>query len=82
MEEADICCGNGGLFSVLHPELSWKIARRKLKNVEETECSIVATECSGCWLQLGWMATQSERSIKVLSLPEVIERYRSGPEKK
>lgn len=46
------CCGAGGLYSLLEPELSTQVGERKARAVTETAASVVASPNPGCTLQL------------------------------
>jgi L-lactate dehydrogenase complex protein LldF len=52
MEEADMCCGMGGSYSLKLPEISAPILERKLKNIMQTGAKTVAMDCPGCLLQI------------------------------
>ena len=52
MENAERCCGGGGIFCLTHYDLSLKINERKMKSIEETGADIVATNCPGCIMQI------------------------------
>ncbi|MGR3309141.1 MAG: (Fe-S)-binding protein [Candidatus Brocadiales bacterium] len=52
MENAERCCGGGGVFNLIHYDLSLKINERKMKSIEETGADIVATNCPGCIMQI------------------------------
>ena len=44
----DDCCGFSGEFSVHNPKLSFKMAREKAKNLDETNADIILTSCPAC----------------------------------
>lgn len=46
------CCGAGGLYSLVEPELSAEVGARKAQAVTETAASVVASPNPGCTLQL------------------------------
>jgi glycolate oxidase iron-sulfur subunit len=48
MPGADDCCGGGGSFQVEHAEISAKITKRKIDNINSTKAQVVATCCPGC----------------------------------
>lgn len=52
MPDAGQCCGCGGRFFTIHPELSEAIGRDKLVSAESTGAKVVATSCSWCRWQL------------------------------
>jgi glycolate oxidase iron-sulfur subunit len=52
LEEADACCGSAGVYSVLQPVLSQKVAARKIAAIHRSGAQVVATGNPGCLLQL------------------------------
>lgn len=52
MKEPGRCCGMAGSFSIVHPDLSAKIADRKIADIAGTKTDTVATACPACRLQL------------------------------
>ena len=52
MEEADACCGFGGIFSLYHYDLASGIGARKAENIKRTGSQIVATGCPGCKIHI------------------------------
>jgi len=51
-KEANRCCGGGGTFSFSYQQLSRRIQERKLRHIQATGATIVATGCPGCKYQL------------------------------
>ncbi|MDP2267728.1 MAG: (Fe-S)-binding protein, partial [Deltaproteobacteria bacterium] len=49
---ASDCCGGGGSFQVEHAEISRKITKRKVDNIQDTKANILATCCPGCNLTI------------------------------
>ncbi len=45
------CCGQGGLFTIAHPDISKKIMSGALAEFKELSSDMVVTTCSGCLLQ-------------------------------
>jgi len=52
MEEADACCGFGGIFSLYHYDLAADIGARKAESIKRTGSEIVATGCPGCKIHI------------------------------
>lgn len=52
MENPERCCGGGGVFNLLHYDLSMKIGEHKAKAIEKSGAEVVATGCPGCRLQI------------------------------
>ena len=65
MPESDWCCGSGGNFNLEHYELSARIGKRKCDNIKSSGCSVVATACPACMIQISDMLSQSEETIIV-----------------
>ncbi|OIP91142.1 MAG: (Fe-S)-binding protein [Syntrophobacteraceae bacterium CG2_30_61_12] len=65
MAQPDWCCGLGGSFNLEHYELSSGIGRRKRDQVAATGCTVVATGCPACMLQLHDMLSRAHDRIRV-----------------
>ena len=73
MNESDRCCGNGGTFSIDYPELSQKIALRKVDNIIKSGAEYLVTGCSGCMMQLSGILHRTKNdNIKTLHTIELI----------
>jgi glycolate oxidase iron-sulfur subunit len=65
MLNSDHCCGLGGSFNLEYYELSSNIGKVKRDNIKATGCSIVATGCPACMLQISDMLSKSGANIVV-----------------
>jgi len=65
MPEADWCCGMGGIFNLRHYDISTEIGKRKIENIKSTGCSIVASGCPACMIQISDMLSNSGDHITV-----------------
>lgn len=52
MGNPERCCGGGGVFNLLHYDLSMKIGEHKASAIEKSGAKVVATGCPGCRLQI------------------------------
>ncbi len=52
LEEADLCCGAGGITFLREPEISQAVLDRKLDRVEQAGVEVVASANPGCLLRL------------------------------
>ncbi len=72
METPERCCGGGGVFNLLHYDLSMKIGEHKAKAIEKSGAEAVATGCPGCRLQIEDLlatrgsATKCTHTIQIL----------------
>ena len=59
--EPHLCCGSAGTYSILQPELSRRLAARKLEALSIGDPDLIVTANVGCQLQL---AGNSERPVR------------------
>ncbi|MGA7356927.1 MAG: heterodisulfide reductase-related iron-sulfur binding cluster [Candidatus Cybelea sp.] len=52
MRESAICCGSAGIYNLTQPEMSARLARRKVEAIRQTGAQIVATANPGCAAQV------------------------------
>lgn len=67
------CCGGGGL-EMSHPELSQRLAMRRLEELLATGASVIATSCPSCMMQLTRAARHIKANVKVIDLLEILEK--------
>jgi glycolate oxidase iron-sulfur subunit len=52
LAESEICCGAAGSYNLTEPEMSERLAQRKLANILATKPQVVITSNAGCSLQI------------------------------
>jgi len=52
LDDEGLCCGAGGAYSVLHPEMAGAIRERKVASVGRSGAQVVASANPGCQLHL------------------------------
>lgn len=72
LPEADWCCGGAGTYSLVHPERSAEILRRKVGNIAATAATVVATACPACLMQLRHGLRRSGSSARVRHVAEIV----------
>jgi len=78
LPDADRCCGAGGIYNLLHPEMAEPLQAEKVAAILGTGAEIVATGNPGCWLQI--RAGLNGRGVEVLHPVELLARaYGSRP---
>ncbi len=73
MENADQCCGFGGIMRITHPGVSNSIADRKAENITATRASAVVTGCPSCVMQLRDGLRRAGSDVNVLHTVQLIE---------
>ncbi len=67
------CCGGGGGFEAVFPELSEILAVNRAKELVETGAQIIVTHCPGCIMQLKDGLKESKiEDVEVLDLAQVV----------
>lgn len=69
------CCGGGGGFEAVFPELSEILAVNRVQELLETGAQVIITQCPGCVMQLedGLKELKSEK-VEVLDLAQVVAK--------
>ena len=77
--EMSTCCGGGGGFEVVFPELSEKLALSRAEELVKTGAHIIVTQCPGCTMQLtdGLKALKRD-DVQVLDLAQIIAMAMEG----
>ncbi len=73
LPESDICCGSAGAYNIEHPDMSDRLARRKLENIIATGASIILAANSGCLMQIQRELAGNHRPLKVLHTMELLD---------
>jgi glycolate oxidase iron-sulfur subunit len=74
MKQPDRCCGMAGSFNFVYYDLSRKILKRKIDNIEATRADCVATSCMGCLIQLKDGIHQRNLDTRAVHLVEALEK--------
>jgi L-lactate dehydrogenase complex protein LldE len=72
MENADVCCGFGGTFSVKFPEISAGIADNKVEWIEKCGADTVVACDASCLMQIGGRLSRVGSRVKTKHLAEIL----------
>ena len=66
MAESSLCCGSAGFYSLIQPEMSRRLQRRKIGNATATDAEVIASANPGCIAQLeqGLQAAGANAQVK------------------
>jgi glycolate oxidase iron-sulfur subunit len=78
LAESDWCCGAAGTYNLTQPEMSERLAERKLRNVDRTGAEVLATANAGCLMQLLQHVRSSGRSIRVMHPIDLLDAAYHG----
>lgn len=77
MEDCDNCCGFGGSYSIMYPEISAPILENKIQNIKASGANVVAVDCPGCMMQIkGGLDARDINDIEVKHTAEIIAQKR------
>lgn len=76
MNDCDNCCGFGGSYSVLYPEISAPILENKINNIKESGADVVAVDCPGCLMQIKGGLDARNIPIEVKHTAEILAEKR------
>jgi dimethylglycine catabolism B len=69
------CCGGGGGFEAVFPEMSQMLAVNRVKELTATGAEIIVTHCPGCILQLkAGLRKLKMENVAVLDLAQVVSQ--------
>ena len=69
VEEAGTCCGSAGTYSILQPQLSRELRKRKLDHLQKNQPELIATANIGCLTHL-----QVGSDVPVMHWLELLEQ--------
>ncbi len=78
MEESELCCGAAGTYNLTQPEMSERLGRRKMDQIEATGASVVAAGNVGCILQIARKIKERGSSIEVVHPVDLLDRAYRG----
>jgi glycolate oxidase iron-sulfur subunit len=77
LDDEGLCCGAGGAYATVQPELAGAIRARKLAAIERSGPTVVASANPGCALHLA--SVLEPRGIEVVHPVELVDRAIAGP---
>ena len=72
MENADVCCGFGGTFSVKFPEISAGILDNKIEMIEKSGANTVVACDASCLMQIGGRLSRIGSKVQTKHIAEVL----------
>lgn len=76
LESSEKCCGSGGVYNLLEPEIAELLGDEKAALIRKTMAEIVVTGNPGCAMQI--RAALRDTSIEVMHPVELLDRAYSG----
>ena len=72
LADEETCCGFGGTFSVIYPEVSQAMMQAKLRNIEASGAEIVVACDPGCLMNIGGGLRRAGSRVRAMHLIEIL----------
>ena len=72
LEQAETCCGFGGVFSVIYPEVSQAMMDAKVRNIQASGAEVVVAGDAGCLMNIGGGLRKADSPVRAMHLIEVL----------
>lgn len=73
----ETCCGFGGVFSVIYPEVSRMMMEAKVQNIVNSDADVVVACDAGCLMNIAGGLRRAGSSVKALHVIEVLAARQS-----
>ncbi len=74
MEDADRCCGFGGVFAVKMPEVSGAMLERKIEEIKAAGVDYVVTGDCSCMMQINGGLSRQNQTQRVMHIADLLAR--------
>jgi L-lactate dehydrogenase complex protein LldE len=72
LNEEETCCGFGGVFSVIYPEVSRSMMEAKVRNIEASGADTIVACDAGCLMNIAGGLKKSNSSVKAMHLIQIL----------
>jgi len=80
MDMAGSCCGGGGIFTIIHYDLTLKMLERKVNSIERSGADTVATNCPGCIMQIADGFAGKDSKVKTTHSIQILQKAMANGE--
>ena len=78
MEQAEVCCGFGGTFSVKYADISGAMLQEKVDNIHKTGAEAVVACDSSCLMQIEGGLRRQDSSVRSMHLAQLLDEAMGG----
>jgi L-lactate dehydrogenase complex protein LldE len=79
LNEPEVCCGFGGLFSVKYPEISERMADDKIADAQSTGAEMITSADLGCLLHLAGRIARRGLTLRARHIAEILAGETDAP---
>lgn len=70
--EEDVCCGFGGVFSVVYPEVSRAMMEKKVNNIIQSGAEAVVACDAGCLMNIGGGLHKAGAGVRAMHIIDIL----------
>jgi glycolate oxidase iron-sulfur subunit len=74
MEESALCCGSAGIYNLTHQEMASRLQQRKVRAIQRTGATVVATANPGCAIQVSAGLRAAGYRARVAHVVELVDQ--------
>lgn len=78
LNECEVCCGFGGLFSVKMAEISNAMLTNKVKNINESSADMIITGDVSCMTQMNGGLSRKDSDKRVMHIADILAKGLQG----
>jgi glycolate oxidase iron-sulfur subunit len=78
MKDSDRCCGSGGIYNLVHPEISDIMLDEKVANIAASKADIVVSANPGCMMQLGQGLKKTGSTARLVHITTLLDEAYGG----
>ena len=78
LNECEVCCGFGGLFSVKMPDISHAMLKNKVRNINDSPADTIVTGDVSCLTQINGGLSRQKSAKRVMHLADVLAKGLDG----
>ena len=78
MRDSDRCCGSGGIYNLVHPEIADQMLDEKLGNIKATQAEIVVSANPGCMMQVGQGLQRTNSTTRLVHITKLLDEAYGG----
>jgi L-lactate dehydrogenase complex protein LldE len=79
LTEEDTCCGFGGVFSVVYPEVSRAMMQNKVRNIQATGAEYVVSCDAGCLMNISGGLQKGDSTTKAVHIIDILASRQAAP---
>jgi L-lactate dehydrogenase complex protein LldE len=74
LEQAESCCGFGGLFSIKYPHISGGILQEKIDNINRSGADLIVASDIGCLMHIGGGLSRQRAHARTMHIAELLAK--------